>query len=548
MPGNQETEKGPFMHDNIDTATPIKVMPVSNILANAVERHAERPALDFLGQKTTYAQLAVLVDRAARGFQLLGVTKGTRVGLCLPNTPFSVICYYAALKIGAIVVNFNPLYVARELKHQIDDSGTTVMVTLDAADLPVKVMGMLDTSCLEKVVLCSTGQAGTQSEDERVVPFAHLVANDGCPEPVEIDPVVDPAVLQYTGGTTGVPKGATLTHANLVANAEQIRLWVGALVPGEERVLGVLPLFHVFAMTVVMNLGISVGAELILVPRFDLEEVLKLIAAKRPTLFPGVPTIYTAINGAAAKVSVDLSSIRYCISGGAPLPLEIRARFEELSGCRLVEGYGLSEAAPVVTCNPFTGEPRPGSIGQVLDGTVIEVRDPANPDTILPVGARGEICVRGPQVMSGYWNSPEETAKVLSDGLLRTGDIGYCDADGFYYLVDRIKDLILCGGYNVYPRVIEEALYLHPAVAEVIVIGVPDSYRGQAPKAFVRLKDGAEVAPEELKSFLETQISKIEMPREVEIRRELPKTAVGKLSRLELAAEEKARQTSSQTS
>jgi len=536
------------MHNAIDTAAPIQVTAVPDILARAAEIHADRPALLFHGERTTYGQLAALVDRAARGFQLLGVTKGTRIGLCLPNTPFSVICYYAALKAGGIVVNFNPLYVARELKHQIEDSGTTVMVTLDAADLPGKVKGMLDASCLEKVVLCSAGQAGTPSEDERVVPFAQLIANDGCPEPVQIDPVADAAVLQYTGGTTGIPKGATLTHANLVANAEQIRQWIGALKVGEEKVLGVLPLFHVFAMTVVMNLGISIGAELILVPRFDLEEVLKLIAAKRPTLFPGVPTIYTAINGAAAKASVDLSSIRYCISGGAPLPLEIRARFEELSGCRLVEGYGLSEASPVVTCNPFIGEPRTGSIGQAVPGTIVEVRDSADPSKVLPQGKHGEICVRGPQVMAGYWQRPEETAQILKDGVLHTGDIGYCDPDGFYFLVDRIKDLIICGGSNVYPRVIEEALYQHPAVAEAIVIGVPDTYRGQAPKAFVCLKDGAEADPDDIKKFLETQISKIEMPREVEIRSELPKTAVGKLSKLELLAEEKARQTQSAAS
>ncbi|KAF1857437.1 hypothetical protein Lal_00014290 [Lupinus albus] len=537
------------MNTDVHSVTPIPVTPVAEILAQAAELYAERPALMFLGERTTYGQLAALVDRAARGLQLLGVTKGTRVGLCLPNTPFSVICYYAALKVGGIVVNFNPLYVARELKHQIEDSGTTVMVTLDAGDLRAKLAGMLDVTCLRTVVLCPMASAGASagvpSGDERIIPFERLVGNDGRPEPVEIDPMLDPAVLQYTGGTTGVPKGATLTHANLVANAEQVRRRVGALVPGEEKVLGVLPLSHVFAMTVVMNLGVGIGAELILVPRFDLEEVLTLIADTRPTLFPGVPTIYTAINAAidsaAAKRCVDLSSIRYCISGGAPLPQEIRSRFEELSGCRLVEGYGLSEAAPVVTCNPFTGEPRIGSIGQAVADTIVEVRDPSDPDRVLPIGEHGEICVRGPQVMAGYWQRPDETAEVLKDGMLHTGDIGYCDADGFYFLVDRIKDIIICGGYNVYPRVIEEALYQHPAVAEAVVIGVPDAYRGQAPKAFVCLKEGADADPESIRKFLETQISKIEMPREFEIRRELPKTAVGKLSKLELAAEEKAR-------
>jgi long-chain acyl-CoA synthetase len=294
-------------------------------------------------------------------------------------------------------------------------------------------------------------------------------------------------------------------------------------------------------MTVAMNLGIAVGAELILLPRFDLRQVMKVAARKRPTLFPGVPTIYTALNGAAAQGGADLSSIRLCISGGAPLPLEVRSRFEALTGCRLVEGYGLSEASPVVTCNPIDGLIKEGSIGLPLVDTVIEVRMPEDPAIVLGRGEKGEICVRGPQVMAGYWKRPDDTAAVMIDGALRTGDVGYVDDDGYIFLVDRIKDLIICGGYNVYPRVVEEALYRHPAVAEAIVIGVPDAYRGQAPKAFVRLRPGAEAGPADLKAFLADQLSRIEMPAAIEIRDELPKTMIGKLSKKELVAEEAAK-------
>jgi long-chain acyl-CoA synthetase len=278
-----------------------------------------------------------------------------------------------------------------------------------------------------------------------------------------------------------------------------------------------------------------------------LDQVLKLIAKRKPTLFPGVPTLYTALNSAAAKGGHDLSSIRICVSGGAPLPVEVKAQFERLTGCSLVEGYGLSEASPVVTCNPPGGKIKAGSIGLPVPGTTVEVRSHVDPGLLLPQGEHGEICVRGPQVMAGYWGRPEETAEVLQDGILRTGDIGYVDPEGYIFLVDRIKDVILCGGYNVYPRVIEEALYQHPAVAEVVVIGIPDDYRGQAPKAFVRLRDDAEATPEELKTFLTSQISRIELPKAIEIRDELPKTMVGKLSKKELVAEEaaKAAQTAS---
>ncbi|MBY0430837.1 MAG: AMP-binding protein [Rhodospirillales bacterium] len=296
-----------------------------------------------------------------------------------------------------------------------------------------------------------------------------------------------------------------------------------------------------FAMTVVMNLGIALGAELILLPRFELEQLLKTAHRKRPTLFPGVPTLFTAINAAPALSDYDLSSIKYCISGGAPLPAEVKSRFESLTGCTLVEGYGLSEASPVVSCNPLHESPRIGSIGVPLAATEVQIRSLDNPLRALPTGEKGELCVRGPQVMAGYWQRPEETARTFVEGWLRTGDVGLIDEDGYIFLVDRIKDVILAGGYNIYPRLIEEAIYQHPDVEEVVVIGIPDQYRGQSPKAFVRSRAGVEMTAEILKAFLADKLSRIEMPREIEFREQLPKTMVGKLSKKELVAEEMAK-------
>ncbi len=329
-----------------------------------------------------------------------------------------------------------------------------------------------------------------------------------------------------------------LTHANLTANCRQvIAHWDGTR-PGQEVVLAVLPLFHVFAMTSVMNYAIATGAELVLLPRFELAQVIATIEREKVTIFSAVPTIYTAINAEAVKHKPDLRSIRLSISGGAPLPNEVRVAFTALTGCFLVEGYGLTEASPTVTCTPPAGEVKSGSVGIPMWGTTVEIRDPVNPEQILPAGEKGEVCVRGPQVMAGYWKRPVNTKAVFVDGALRTGDIGYLDADGYLFLVDRIKDVILYSGFNVYPRVLEEALYQHPAVHEAVVIGVPDAYRGQAPKAFVTLKPNAAVTGEELRTFLAEHVSKIEMPRSVEIRDSLPKTIISKLSKKELLAEE----------
>ena len=531
----------------------IPTCPVSTLLDQTVARTPDALALDFMGRRYTYRQLDGLVTRAARGLQGIGVKPGDRVGLCLPNTPYFPIFYFAALKLGAVIVNFNPLYVERELEFQIKDSGTTVMVTVDLAMTHDKLAKVAAGVGLRRIVVCpfaaalppgkgllfslfKRGDVGRWRGNELNVGYFELISDRTAPT---LPKVVadDVAVIQYTGGTTGQPKGATLTHANLSANCAQVIHHVGEIEP-TQRIMGVLPLFHVFALTYVLNYGVAIGAELVLLPRFELAATLKTIRSRKVTNFPAVPTIYSAINNAPAETRGDLSSLRYCISGGAPLPVEVKARFEQLTGCTVVEGYGLSETSPVVSTNPLDRPGKPGSVGVLMVGTTVEIRDTEDPQRVQAQGDKGEICIRGPQVMRGYWNKPKETEEVFVDGALRTGDVGYMDEDGFLFLVDRKKDLILAGGYNVYPRVIEEAIYQHPAIRDVTVIGVPDKYRGEAPKAFVTLKVGQTATSEEIRSFLAEHLNKIEMPREIEIRDELPRTMIGKLSKKELVAEE----------
>jgi long-chain acyl-CoA synthetase len=367
--------------------------------------------------------------------------------------------------------------------------------------------------------------------------FADLIANDGRPTPVALDLMRDVAVLQYTGGTTGTPKGAMLTHANLSANVAMMRAWALNCSEGEERVMGVLPFFHVFGMTTVMNFAISIGAEMVLMPRFEILQALKLINATKPTVMPGVPTLFNAMMLHPKLKKYDLSSLKFCISGGAALPVELKREFEKLSGCKLVEGYGLSETAPVATCNPIMGPVREGSIGLPLPGTILSIRKLDNPAVEAALGESGEICIAGPQVMAGYWMRPEETANAFEGKFFRTGDVGYMDEEGYTYIVDRIKDIVICSGFNVYPRRIEEAIYEFPAVEEATVLGAPDPYRGETPVAFVKLREGEHATAEEIFAFLEPKLSKIEMPSAIEFRDSLPKTLIGKLSKKELREE-----------
>jgi long-chain acyl-CoA synthetase len=530
--------------------------PGGDMLDTAVQQFGDRPAVNFMGRRMSYAELGLAADRAAAGLQKLGVGKGMNVGLCLPNCPYFIIMYHAIIKIGATVVNFNPLYTEREIETQAANTDVKVMVTLDLALIQDKIGRLVARKCFKLVVVCRMAEAlppfkawlfqiFKSSELAHIPPgrpyveFSTLTSGEEPPVKVEIDPENDIAVLQFTGGTTGTPKAAMLTHANITINVQQALKAFPAFALGEERIMAVLPLFHVFAMTSIMNLGLAVGAEVLLVPRPDIKVMMKMIRNLRPTMLPGVPTLFTALSNAAeAKPGADFSSLKFCISGGAPMPADVQERFERISHSQILEGYGLSETSPVVSFSQ-PGKSRRGSVGQAVVGTVIEIRDQANPEVILPTGERGEICVRGPQVMRGYYHKPEETTAAFVDGAFRTGDVGYLDADGYLFIVDRIKDLIICGGYNVYPRVIEEAAYLHPAVQDAIAIGVFDKYRGQAPKVFVTLRAGMAATPEEILGFLREHLNKIEVPREVEIRESLPKTLVGKLSKKELVAEEK---------
>jgi long-chain acyl-CoA synthetase len=532
--------------------------PLYQFLEDSILRFADRPCLDFMGKGYRYAELGKLVHRAAKGFQSLGVGKGTRVGLMLPNTPYYVIAYYAILEAGGTVVNINPLYAASEVRHLIADAGAEIVVTLDLKQLQAALPPVRDGTSLRRIITCpladvlplpqslayrllKRGETARPPHDDGHVAFAKLLANDGVFAPVAIDPQRDVAVLQYTGGTTGVPKGAMLTHQNLVANTLQALSWFPENVPGGERCLAALPFFHVFAMTVAMNLSIASGAEIILLPRFEIKSLLAAIARKRPTTMPGVPTLFTAVYSSPAARRIDLTSIKSCISGGAPLPAEVKNKFEAATHCTLVEGYGLSETSPVVACNPLRGVNKPGSVGLPLPGTMIEIVSIDDPAKSMPTGERGEVVVRGPQVMAGYWHQPQATAEVMrADGGLRTGDVGYLDADGYLFLVDRIKDVIIAGGYKIYPRHVEEAIYQHPKVAECVVLGVADRYRGQTVKAYVVAIPGAALDQSELLAFLKDKLSPIEMPKLVEFRASLPKTLIGKPSKKALLDEEAA--------
>jgi long-chain acyl-CoA synthetase len=554
----------PWLSDypkDVDWHAVIAPAAVHTLLEDAARRYPGNICTSFLGRTTTYAEMVMLVDRFAAGLQRIGVVKGTKVGLFLPNSPTFIMAYFAVLKAGGTVVNFNPLYAIEELEHQIRDSETELMITLDLKVLFPKVETLLARGTLQRAVVASfpallpmvkqvlfrlakrkdLADVARSPQRGKIVTQDEIMRGTGTPVPVAIDPQRDLAVLQYTGGTTGTPKGAMLTHGNLTSNVDQVVAWAGALEDGKERVMGILPFFHVFAMTVVMNFGIRKAAHLVLMPKFEINEALKLMQQVRPTMMPGVPTLFNALLNHKHIADYDLTALKFCLSGGAALPLEVKKGFEQMTGAKLVEGYGLSETSPVATCNPVGGKVKEGSIGQPLPGTRISIRSLEDPFKEMPLMEPGEVCIAGPQVMPGYWKKPAETEAVFTDGYFRTGDIGYMDADGFTFIVDRLKDMINASGFKVYPREIEEALYEHEAVEEVTVIGIPNTYRGEAPKAFVKLKPDATATPQALLEFLKPKLAKHKLPEEIEIRASLPKTAVGKLSKKELKAEEMAK-------
>lgn len=539
----------------------INPKPVFSFLDSTAANTPERTAIDFMGKTYSWAELGVLVNKFSKGLQELGVKKGDKVGLFLPNCPNFVVAYYAVLKIGATVVNFNPLYAEKELEHQIEDSETDIMVTLDLAMLFEKMEKCLSTTRLEKLIICKftdilafpknilfpivkRKDMANIRPQRRVFWFHDLVDNDGDFTPIEINVMDDVAVLQYTGGTTGVPKGAMLTHCNLYSNTIQAYANFPDPDGAQESMMAVLPFFHVFAMTVTMNLAVHAGMKIITIPRFELDQTLKLINKHKPDYMAAVPAIFNAMNNHKKIGDFDLTSLKFCISGGAPLPVKVKEKFEEKTSAIVVEGYGLTEASPVTHVNPPFGENVAGSIGLPLPRTIVEIIDREDKTTPIPMGERGEVCIRGPQVMKGYWKNQAATDDVLrktEDGDMRlyTGDIGILDEKGYVYIVDRIKDMIITNGYNVYPRNIEEAIYQHPNIEECIVAGLPHPQRGEIVKAWIKLKEDRELSHDDLKKFLEDKLSKMEMPKMIEFRDEpLPKTLIGKLSRKDIVEQE----------
>jgi len=532
---------------------PQKILSV--LLQEVAEKHGEKPAIFFFGRILTFDQLNCLIDRFAAILHHLGIGKGDRVAIVLPNLPQYPIVHYAIMRLGAVIVPVNPLYVERELKYQLNDSGAKAAIVLNLVYPRLKAI-RAETS-LENIIVTSVKdylppllkllyrfkerKKGTVArvKKEPGVHFFMELMKQKLPSAPEVKVSVnDVAMFLYTGGTTGVSKGTVLTHENLVANAFQTRSWVSDIRDGEEVILSALPFFHSYGMTTCMHLSLVCHSKALLVPRFDTRQVLKLVQKHRVTIFPGVPTMYIAINNYPDVNKYDLSSIRACISGGAALPVEVQRQFERLTGGRLVEGYGLSEASPVTHANPLYGLRKEGSIGVPFPSTEAKIVDLKTCED-LPVGEIGELAVRGPQVMQKYWNRPEETQQTLRNGWLLTGDVARMDEDGYFYIVDRKKELIITSGFNVYPREIEEVLFQHPKVAEAAVIGVPDAHRGEVIKAYVVVKEGKTATTEEIISFCQGKLARFKIPKIVEFRPELPKSMIGKVLRRVLIEEEK---------
>ncbi len=517
---------------------------LTDFFRSSVEEHRDKTALTFYGTTFDFARIEALSEKMAASLAARGVGKGDRVALMLPNCPQYVVGFFATVRLGAIVTQLNPMYVEREIEHILEDSGAeTIVVYSDAYPRVKNVVGQ--TALKNVIVVDFEGEPeGLESGHES---FGEVLAEDAEPAPpVAVDPVENVAVFQYTGGTTGVSKGAMLTHRNLVANVQQmLDVFIDdpAAFSNNQKIVAILPFFHIFGFTCVMLFGIRQGLNQLLLPRFDAEEVMDLVKDEEPVMFSGVPTMYMALNSSGADLrEYGFDRIRTYNSGGAPLPVNLKRVFEEKTGRPLLEGYGLSEASPVTHINPpFAGQGREGSIGVPIPSTDARIVDVETGTREMPVGEPGELVIEGPQVMKGYWNMPEETAEVLRDGWLHTGDVARMDEDGYFYIVDRKKDMISAGGYNVYPREIEEVLYEHEGIAEAVAIGIEDEYRGETVKAFVVRKSGDEVMEEEILAFCKERLAPYKAPKAVEFRSELPKSTVGKLLRRVLADEERAK-------
>ncbi|MFC3041853.1 long-chain fatty acid--CoA ligase [Virgibacillus xinjiangensis] len=498
----------------------IPEIPLTKLFHESVEKYPNHTAVTFHDKSYTYKQLNQLIQNVAASLKNIGVDRGDRVALMLPNCPQYPIGYYAALLCGATIVQVNPMYKSSELLHVLNDSGAEVLIALDRL-LPA-VEEVIDRTEVEALIPVSF---------ESDCKFNEYMEDRGLPVPnVMINPQEDIAVLQYTGGTTGRSKGAMLTHYNLVANTLQsyatskVRTRLG-----KERVLTISPLFHVYGMTSCMNLTFYMGGNLILVPKFDVEQTVKVIEKTKPTIFPGVPTMFIALLNHYKDQPFDLTSLRTCTSGSAPLPVEVLNKFNKTSGTNVAEGFGLSEASPVTHRNPIAGLQKSGSIGIPIPNTDAKIVDSATGDEELEIGEVGELVIKGPQIMKGYWNMPDETENVLRDGWLYTGDLAKMDRDGFFYIVGRKKEMIIASGYNVYPVEVEDVIYTHPNVLEAAVIGVPDKYRGETIKAVVVPKDAKELDEDELIAFCRQRLAAYKVPQSVEMVSELPKTTVGKI-------------------
>ena len=533
----------------------LPLLSLPQLLADSVARRGNAAMIDFMGRRFSYREMAGQAARIAAGLQHKGIAKGDRVGLFLPNVPHYVAAYYGALIAGATVVNFSPLYTVDELAAQVEDSGASLIFTLSATALLPTALKVLERSSLKQLVVGSVAEVlpplksalfrlfkrrevAAIPPDPRIASYASLLGHGTAPAPVTIDAETDIALIQYTGGTTGTPKGAMLTHQNLTANARQ----VNAIDPDHaapDRILGVLPMFHVFANTCVLNRTVLNGGMMALLPRFEAGAALKTLTRTKATALPGVPTMYQALLDHPEIDRTDFSSLRVCISGGAPMPAELRDAFTQRSGAALVEGYGLTESAGVVSTNPYDGPVKPGTIGQVLPRTEVRLVDKGDASRPAPEGEPGELVVRGPQIMRGYWNRPDaDVDSFTADGWLRTGDVAVIDDDGYIRIVDRLKDMIAVGGFKVYPSEVERVLYTHAAVKEALVLGIADARMGERPAAFVTLEEDADpVSGDTLKAWLNPQLGKHERVASVTVRESLPKTMIGKLDRKALRAE-----------
>jgi long-chain acyl-CoA synthetase len=521
--------------------------PLHQILNLAALQFGDRPAVAFLDEKLTFRQIKSQVDRLATALSRLGVGKGDRVGIMLPNCPQYLISFFAIVRLGAIVTNVNPLYTPREIEMVALDSGMRAIISLDG--LANLINGIQPRSQIEYVITTtlgsySRGVHGAGAVSPGTLSLSGLIGAVEEPElpRVEIDPVEDVAVLQYTGGTTGTPKGAMLTHANLFAATVQCDLWSRYFVErGNERFLMVIPFFHVYGMVVGAVFGMWCGAMQILIPKFDVNLLLEAIRRYEPTYFPGVPTLFISLLNHPSASSARLDRIRRFNSGSAPLPIEVLEQFEQMSGAVLYEGYGMTETAALAITTPTLSRRKPGSIGLPVTGTECKIVDLKTGEKELPTGEAGELCLRGPQVMKGYWNRPEETASTMRDGWLYTGDVARMDEDGYFTIVQRKKDMIIVSGFNVYPTEIEDVLFTHPGVNEVAVIGVPCAYRGEAVKAFVIRNAEVAAAAEELIEYCRARLARYKVPSFVEFVERLPKSAIGKVLRVELQEAEAAR-------